>query len=79
MRDIPGKGLGFGVLRYQGDAQVQATLAALPVPRVTFNYLGQFDQSFADDALFDREQAGKSAHRAGQVDGLKQVFTAVAF
>jgi hypothetical protein len=33
---------------------VQAELAALPVPRITFNYLGQFDGSFAaeDGALF---------------------------
>ena len=52
LREIPGKGLGFGLLRYQGPAEVQARLAALPTPRVTFNYLGQFDQSFSDDALF---------------------------
>ena len=52
LRDIPGKGLGFGLLRYQGPVEVQARLAALPSARVTFNYLGQFDQSFSDDALF---------------------------
>ena len=52
LRDIPGKGLGFGVLRYHGPTEVQARLAALPTARVTFNYLGQFDQSFSDDALF---------------------------
>ncbi len=61
LRDIPGKGLGFGVLRYQSDAQVQARLAALPAPRVTFNYLGQFDQSFADDALFVPAQQASGA------------------
>ncbi|WCM49879.1 non-ribosomal peptide synthase/polyketide synthase [Pseudomonas sp. WJP1] len=60
LRDIPGKGLGYGVLRYLGDAVAQATLAALPQARVTFNYLGQFDQSFAEDALFTpaRESSG---------------------
>ena len=52
LRDVPGKGLGFGLLRYQGDAHIQASLAALPAARVTFNYLGQFDQSFGEDALF---------------------------
>ena len=61
LRDIPGKGLGFGVLRFQGDAQVQASLAALPAPRVTFNYLGQFDQSFSDDALFVPAQQASGA------------------
>ncbi|KAB0483607.1 non-ribosomal peptide synthase domain TIGR01720/amino acid adenylation domain-containing protein [Pseudomonas reinekei] len=52
LRDIPGKGLGYGLLRYMGDAAAQTALAALPQARVTFNYLGQFDQSFAEDALF---------------------------
>ena len=52
LREVPGKGLGFGLLRYQGDAGAQASLAALPPARVTFNYLGQFDQSFSEDALF---------------------------
>ncbi|WP_434562285.1 non-ribosomal peptide synthase/polyketide synthase [Pseudomonas sp. Z4-20] len=49
LRAIPDKGLGFGVLRYLGDEPTRRTLAALPVPRITFNYLGQFDSDFADD------------------------------
>ncbi|TBU87893.1 non-ribosomal peptide synthase/polyketide synthase [Phytopseudomonas dryadis] len=52
LRAVPGKGLGFGVLRYLGDAGVQAELAALPQPRITFNYLGQFDGQFDHKALF---------------------------
>jgi amino acid adenylation domain-containing protein/non-ribosomal peptide synthase protein (TIGR01720 family) len=60
LREIPGKGLGFGLLRYLGDGATQSALAALPQARVTFNYLGQFDQSFAEDALFSpaRESSG---------------------
>ncbi|MCK9800868.1 amino acid adenylation domain-containing protein, partial [Pseudomonas sp. MAFF 302030] len=46
LRAIPNKGLGFGVLRYLGEAPVQQALKALPAPRITFNYLGQFDGSF---------------------------------
>ncbi|WJM89444.1 non-ribosomal peptide synthase/polyketide synthase [Pseudomonas brenneri] len=52
LRAVPGKGLGFGVLRYLGEPQVQAILAELPAPRITFNYLGQFDAQFDDGALF---------------------------
>ncbi|WP_337154748.1 amino acid adenylation domain-containing protein, partial [Pseudomonas protegens] len=48
LRAVPNKGIGFGALRYLGDAQAQAALAALAVPRITFNYLGQFDGSFDD-------------------------------
>ncbi|AZE54867.1 Non-ribosomal peptide synthetase [Pseudomonas synxantha] len=46
LRAIPDKGLGYGALRYLGTPQAQASLAALPTPRITFNYLGQFDASF---------------------------------
>ncbi len=52
LRAVPNKGLGFGVLRYLGDADVRAELAALPQPRITFNYLGQFDGQFDQQALF---------------------------
>jgi amino acid adenylation domain-containing protein/non-ribosomal peptide synthase protein (TIGR01720 family) len=54
LRAIPDKGMGYGVLRYMGSAQVRAELAALPAPQITFNYLGQFDGSFdrESDALF---------------------------
>ena len=61
LRAIPEKGLGFGLLRYLGDAHAQSVLEALPTPRITFNYLGQFDGSFqAQDTLFmpGREPAG---------------------
>ncbi|MFK0314407.1 amino acid adenylation domain-containing protein, partial [Pseudomonas sp. NPDC090233] len=51
LRAVPAKGLGFGVLRYLGLPAVRESLAALPQPQVTFNYLGQFDASFDADAL----------------------------
>ncbi|AXF20631.1 non-ribosomal peptide synthetase [Burkholderia pyrrocinia] len=43
LRAVPHKGLGFGVLAHYGDAATRTALAAVPRPRVTFNYLGQFD------------------------------------
>ncbi|NWD26683.1 amino acid adenylation domain-containing protein, partial [Pseudomonas yamanorum] len=54
LRSVPEKGIGFGALRYLGDEPAKALLRDLPVPRITFNYLGQFDASFEDDngALF---------------------------
>ncbi len=50
LRAVPDKGLGFGLLRHLADAPTQARLAALPQPRITFNYLGQVDGGFAEDA-----------------------------
>ncbi|WP_339539814.1 non-ribosomal peptide synthetase [Pseudomonas sp. RA_5y_Pfl1_P24] len=52
LRAVPHKGLGYGVLRYLADDLCKQTMAALPSAPITFNYLGQFDQSFGADALF---------------------------
>ncbi|MGY2376657.1 non-ribosomal peptide synthetase [Pseudomonas sp. SDO524_S393] len=52
LRSVPHKGLGYGVLRYLADDATRQTMAALPSAEITFNYLGQFDQSFGADALF---------------------------
>ncbi|MBK5007039.1 non-ribosomal peptide synthetase [Pseudomonas sp. S32] len=61
LRAVPAKGLGFGVLRYLGPQPVRDTLAALPQPRVTFNYLGQFDASFDEGALLVPAHEGAGA------------------
>ncbi|MCA1568630.1 MAG: amino acid adenylation domain-containing protein [Acidobacteria bacterium] len=66
LRQIPGKGIGYGLLRYLStDAAARETLRRLPRAEVSFNYLGQFDQLFAASRLFKpaRESAGSS--RAG--------------
>ncbi|MFP3493448.1 non-ribosomal peptide synthetase [Pseudomonas sp. SIMBA_059] len=52
LRGVPHKGLGYGVLRYLADDLCKQAMAALPSAEITFNYLGQFDQSFGADALF---------------------------
>ncbi|ONH53328.1 non-ribosomal peptide synthase domain TIGR01720/amino acid adenylation domain-containing protein [Pseudomonas cedrina] len=52
LRAVPGKGLGYGLLRYLGTPDARATLSNLAAPRITFNYLGQFDRQFNESALF---------------------------
>ncbi|NKI69295.1 amino acid adenylation domain-containing protein [Collimonas pratensis] len=65
LRAVPHKGLGFGVLRHYGDAATRAALAAVQRPRVTFNYLGQFD-AVRDAALVARfGGAGRERDPAG--------------
>ena len=68
LRAIPNKGLGFGVLRYLGEAPVQQALKALPAPRITFNYLGQFDGSFDNtpSGLFVPSGLGAGANQDPQ-------------
>ncbi|PMZ90106.1 MULTISPECIES: non-ribosomal peptide synthetase [unclassified Pseudomonas] len=52
LRQVPHKGQGYGVLRYLADEAGRERMAALPQARITFNYLGQFDQQFDQAALF---------------------------
>ncbi|WP_439862472.1 amino acid adenylation domain-containing protein [Pseudomonas antarctica] len=52
LRAVPDKGLGYGLLRYLAAPEVRETLEGLAVPRITFNYLGQFDRQFNESALF---------------------------
>ena len=41
LRAVPGKGLGYGLLRYL-NGETAAELAGLPMPQLGFNYLGRF-------------------------------------
>lgn len=53
LRQIPNRGIGYGILRYLNqDSTTPSTLRALPKPEISFNYLGQFDQILSDSALF---------------------------
>ncbi len=52
LRAVPRRGLGYGLLRYQGDPESAASLAALPEPEVSFNYLGRFDGAAGEGGLF---------------------------
>ncbi len=53
VRQVPGQGLGYGVLRYLGEDDLARRLAARTAPQITFNYLGQFDPGRLADGLFD--------------------------
>ncbi|WP_207613989.1 condensation domain-containing protein, partial [Alteromonas sp. 5E99-2] len=62
LRQVPNNGLGYGVLRYLTDeGQVLADNA---YPQVTFNYLGQFDQSVNQDNSWQVSKAPKGHERS---------------
>ncbi|MGN8262169.1 amino acid adenylation domain-containing protein, partial [Pseudomonas sp. SMSB3] len=65
LRAVPHRGIGHGALRYLGSAEQRAALQALPQPRVTFNYLGQFDQGFGEERLFAPAPEHVGATQAG--------------
>jgi amino acid adenylation domain-containing protein/non-ribosomal peptide synthase protein (TIGR01720 family) len=80
LRAVPGKGIGFGLLRYLGSDAARERLAALPAPQVQFNYLGRFDGDGAPDALFRPAAEPVGAARAASAPRayLLEVNAAVA-
>ncbi|CAD5274525.1 MULTISPECIES: non-ribosomal peptide synthetase [Halomonadaceae] len=59
LRQVPDKGLGYGVLRYLKEAPA---LVGGAYPQVTFNYLGQLDRSLQSDGAWRlaKENAGQA-------------------
>ena len=62
LRAIPRKGIGYGLLRY-GDEEsaIGRRLKAQPAAQISFNYLGQFDQSLPGRRLIRRGRSGRWA------------------
>ncbi|HEU5380541.1 MAG TPA: amino acid adenylation domain-containing protein [Ktedonobacteraceae bacterium] len=53
LRAIPNHGIGYGLLRYlNGGGNESQQLQSFPQPDIRFNYLGQFDQTLSNSALF---------------------------
>ncbi|MEU1457302.1 amino acid adenylation domain-containing protein [Streptomyces avermitilis] len=59
-RAVPGDGLGYGLLRHL-NPDTSPVLAALPVPRIGFNYLGRFPAGSREGALAPWQMAGQDA------------------
>ena len=67
LRQVPNRGIGYGLLRYlSGKAELEALWAFQPA-EVCFNYLGQWDQASAKDSPFvtARESSGPARGEQG--------------
>src|SRR5262249_1205470 len=54
LRDIPQRGIGYGLLRYLSrDKEVAEKLRSQPQAEISFNYLDQFDQILPESTLFE--------------------------
>jgi amino acid adenylation domain-containing protein/non-ribosomal peptide synthase protein (TIGR01720 family) len=73
LRSVPGRGIGYGLLRYLcQDAEVARAMQALAKPEISFNYLGQFESPSSEPSPFrlaaefhrqDRSPRGRRPHR----------------
>lgn len=54
LRAVPNRGLTYGLLRYVAQPPMLRPFEEYPSPKLSFNYLGQFDQTLGSsgDALF---------------------------
>ncbi|WP_035559561.1 non-ribosomal peptide synthetase [Burkholderia sp. 9120] len=79
-RAVPYNGLHWGLLSAYGDVDTKASLAGLPMPRVGFNYLGQFDSSLdkAGRFGFAEESAGESIAADAPVDEPLSIVARIA-
>jgi amino acid adenylation domain-containing protein/non-ribosomal peptide synthase protein (TIGR01720 family) len=65
LREIPNRGIGYGVLRYlSNDKLIAAKLQTLPQAEVLFNYLGQSDQVLSESSIFSLGDADIGAARS---------------
>jgi amino acid adenylation domain-containing protein/non-ribosomal peptide synthase protein (TIGR01720 family) len=79
LRAVPGRGLGYGALRYLSGNGARA-LGGAPLPDVSFNYLGQFEDSAgAGDGLFraDLPVIGEDQDPAGRRQWLIEIAGSV--
>ncbi len=81
LRQIPQRGLGYGLLRYLNDkTEIQEQLLGLPHPEVSFNYLGRVDQVLSESLPFEfaEESVGESRNRDGIRDYLIDINGSIA-
>ncbi|MDP9122407.1 MAG: condensation domain-containing protein, partial [Acidobacteriota bacterium] len=67
LRAVPASGVGYGMLRYLTPAGEE--LARLPAPEISFNYLGQLDQTLSAEAglrLAEEPAGAPRSPRAGR-------------
>ncbi|MEY4580356.1 MAG: hypothetical protein RL701_5059, partial [Pseudomonadota bacterium] len=69
LRSVPAHGIGHGLLAQLGAAPQRAALAALPKPKLAFNYLGQFDSVFEAATLFDVAEEAHGAISGSDAEG----------
>jgi len=71
VRAVPGRGLGYGLLRYMaGQDEVAARLSALPQPELAFVYLGQtVENAAAEGRLREAPEAAGPARARHDLRG----------
>ena len=81
LRAIPNRGIGYGLLRYLNtEADITAQLASIPIPQISFNYLGQFTQVLNTSSLISlaSESSGQFQSSQGERSSLLDINAIIA-
>lgn len=65
LRNVPNKGIGYGLLRYLAKNEVQQQFNQMPKTEVRLNYLGRFDQNNSEGLLSERVIQGVKHNHSG--------------
>ncbi|MEJ8545838.1 amino acid adenylation domain-containing protein [Brevibacillus borstelensis] len=77
LRQIPKRGIGYGLMRYlHDDKEIAKMLSSAAQPQISFNYLGQFHQDNRQDQTFTMsvESAGEFLHSEGKRSYLLDIY-----
>jgi amino acid adenylation domain-containing protein/non-ribosomal peptide synthase protein (TIGR01720 family) len=67
LRRVPNRGIGYGLLRYMREhEEIGARLRNAPQPEVSFNYLGQLDQTLPESSPLKLAKESAGAMRSEQ-------------
>jgi len=64
LRGVPGRGIGYGLLRHLRDDELGRRVRGLPPAEIRFNYLGQFDQVLPEAGMLAAAAEASGATRA---------------
>ncbi|MEL6488478.1 MAG: condensation domain-containing protein [Cyanobacteria bacterium J06621_3] len=65
LRQIPDKGIGYGILRYLSSPSTQQQLSEYPTPDLLFNYLGQRNSG---ESVLSSPQVGNAVRILNDID-----------
>ena len=68
LRHIPGRGFGYGALRYLGEEKQSAGFTNAPAADIVFNYLGQFDSIIDNNPWFTLAQEDRGQEHSLESD-----------
>ena len=79
LRQIPNRGIDYGILRYLGNPEIQTQLSRIS-PQIRFNYLGQVDGVFAESTLVKpaKESTGTVRSKHGNRDILIEINSIIS-